>query len=272
MHLHQIQSAAAYLQARSIATPKIGLILGSGLGVLAEHIEGAISIPFQDIPHFPVSTVGGHAGQWVMGTFQGQQVVAMQGRIHFYEGYSMQQVTFPVRVMRALGVETLLVTNAVGGLHPALRTGMFMFIKDHINLMGDNPLRGENHAELGPRFPDMSNAYDPALLALGQRTAAALGIETHTGVYVAVSGPTFETAAEMRYLQIIGADAVGMSVVPETLVAVHGGMKVLGISCITDVPRAETEPPLTHEEVMAAAAAARPDFIRLVSGIVAGMG
>lgn len=249
-------------------TPDVGLVLGSGLGELPNYFLEAKFIPFESIPHFPVSKVKGHKGQFVYGKHQGKTVLAMQGRVHYYEGYSMQEVTFGIRLMQKLGIEKLIVTNASGGLHSHHKPGSLCFIEDHINLMNANPLRGENLDEFGVRFPDMSQAYDLELLKLGKKWASELDLETFSGVYAGVSGPNYETPSEIKYLQIIGADMVGMSTVPEVIVAVHGGMKVLGISCITDVPVIEGGEMVTHESVIEAAKSAQKDFIRLTSKII----
>ena len=227
-----------------------------------------MKIDYHDIPHFPVSTVEGHAGKMVIGKLQGKNVIALQGRFHYYEGYSLEQVTFPVRVFKALGVSTMIITNACGGISPHLYPGALMFITDHINFIGDNPLIGKNFNELGPRFPDMSTAYDKGLIALGKQVAAELNIGTQEGIYTAVSGPYYYSKAELRMVKGFGSDTIGMSTVPETIVAVHTGMKVLGISCITDMADPDNLVPLEHAHVVAVANEARPQFIRLVSGII----
>jgi purine-nucleoside phosphorylase len=267
----QIEAAAAYIRSQITFSPDIALILGSGLGALADEISDAVVIDYKDIPHFPVSTVEGHAGKLVIGMLEGKRVAAMQGRFHFYEGYSMQEVTFPVRVFRALGASHMIVTNACGGLKEFLYPGALMFIRDHINFTGTNPLIGHNDNDLGPRFPDMSNAYDTALMALGHQVAAELGIEVKEGIYTAVSGPYYFSRAELAMVRGFGSDTIGMSTVPETIVAVHGGMKVLGISCITDMAIPENLVPLDHADVVKMANAARPKFIRLVRGILKAM-
>lgn len=266
--LEKIQAATTYLQGRSNIQPQVGLILGSGLGDLAHEIEAAVHIDYDHIPHFPVSTVEGHAGKLVMGELMGKPVVALQGRFHYYEGYSLQDVTFPVRVFHALGVQTLIVTNACGALNTSFYPGALMFITDHINFIGSNPLIGKNFNELGPRFPDMSTAYDRELVALGKRVAAEQGIDTVEGIYTAVSGPYYYSKAELRMVKSFGSDTIGMSTVPETIVAVHMGMKVLGISCITDMADPDHLVPLEHSHVVAVASQARPRFIRLVKNIV----
>ncbi len=267
-YLDKINTSADYIREQTTYQPVIGMILGSGLGSMANQIENPDKIPYEKIPGFPVSTVAGHSGQLVIGTLHGKTVIAMQGRVHLYEGVTMQELTFPVRVMQRLGVQTLIVTNACGGLNPDFYAGGLMFIEDHLNLMGDNPLIGKNFEELGPRFPDMSEAYDPKLLALGKACAKELELETFNGIYAAISGPYYLSKAELRMLTTLGADTVGMSTIPETIVAVHGGMKVLGISCITDMAVPDQLEPLTHEHVVATAALVRPKFISLVSRII----
>ena len=254
MTLEQIQQAAAYVQAHLSAKPTIALILGSGLGSLAEMIQNPEIIPYGDIPHFPQSTVHGHSGQFVVGSLQGKTVMIMQGRVHYYEGYSPSQITFPIRVMKSLGIETLVVTNAAGGINRSFQAGELMLIDDHINFIGIagiHPLRGPNLDELGPRFPDMSQAYDRELKQKARETALSLGIALHEGVYCCLSGPTFETPAELRFLQAIGADAVGMSTAPEVTVARHMDMRVLGISSITNITSLDGEHKASHEEVLA---------------------
>lgn len=267
-YLDKINASVAYLKERTKYQPIIGMILGSGLGSMADQIENPDKIPYEAIPHFPVSTVAGHSGQLVIGTLHGKPVVAMQGRVHLYEGVTMQELTFPVRVMQRLGVQILIVTNACGGLNPDFHAGGLMFIEDHLNMMGDNPLIGENFEQLGPRFPDMSEAYDSKLLELGQKCAKELDIETFSGIHSAISGPYYLSKAELRMIRKLGADTVGMSTIPETIVAVHGGIKVLGISCITDMAVPDDLQPLTHEHVVAIAAQVRPKFIQLVSRII----
>ncbi len=266
--LQQMDEARAAIIARGAATPSVGLILGSGLGDLAEQIENAVRIPYHEIPHFPVSTVEGHAGQLVIGTLMGQTVVAMQGRVHYYEGYSMQQVTFPVRVMKALGVETVIVTCASGGLNPSFEAGDLMLIVDHINMMGEDPLRGPNVKELGPRFPAMVDAYTPELRKVALEVAEELGFQLRQGVYSPISGPSYNTSAELRMLQRLGSDAVGMSTVPEVVVAKHMGLKVMGIACITDMALPDSPVHLTHEQVMEVANQTKPRFQNLIKGVL----
>lgn len=266
--LQKINEAKEYLLKRINIKPAIGLILGSGLGDLADEIDNAIVIDYSDIPNFPVSTVEGHAGKLVIGQLEGKEVVAMQGRFHYYEGYSMQEITFPVRVMAAIGVKTLIVTNACGGLSPQLYPGALMIISDHINFMGDNPLIGKNEGELGPRFPDMSHAYDVELRELAHRVGRDLGIETHEGVYLAISGPNYFAKAELRMIIKLGADTIGMSTIPEVIVANHGGLKVLGISCVTDMAIPDSLESISHQQVMEMANKTKPKFIGLVKGIL----
>ncbi|SDC42729.1 purine-nucleoside phosphorylase [Shouchella lonarensis] len=267
----KVQEAAEAIQAKLTVKPRVGLILGSGLGVLAEEIAEAVKLPYETLPHFPVSTVSGHAGQLVAGKLQGKDVIAMQGRFHYYEGYSMQEVTFPVRVMKALGVTHMLVTNAAGGVNKAFNVGDLMLITDHINLMGDNPLMGKNEDDFGPRFPDMSEAYSHTLRTLAQGKADELGLKLQEGVYVGNSGPTYETPAEVRMARTLGGDAVGMSTVPEVIVARHTGLEVLGISCITNMAAGVLPQPLSHEEVIETTEMVRADFLALVKAIVGEM-
>lgn len=264
----KIAEAVAYIRSQSNVQPQIGLILGSGLGAMADTITDADKLDYHDIPHFPTSTVAGHAGKLVLGNLQGKQVVAMQGRFHFYEGYTQQELTFPVRVFKALGIETMIVTNACGGLRDFLYPGALMLIRDHINFTGSNPLIGENEDELGPRFPDMSSAYDRDLIALGKKSAENIGIQVEEGVYTAASGPYYFSRAELSMVRGFGSDTIGMSTVPEVIVAVHTGIKVLGISCVTDMAIPETLSPPSHEHVVAVANETRPKFIRLVTEIV----
>ena len=253
MTMAQIQEAANYIRSKVTKQPQLALILGSGLGSLAEMVAEPTIIPYQDIPHFPRSTVQGHSGQFVVGDLGGVAVMIMQGRVHFYEGYSPSQITFPIRVMKLLGIEKLVVTNAAGGINRSFNAGELMLIDDHINFIGmsgNHPLRGPNLEEFGTRFPDMSQAYDRKYKALATQKAAELGIPFHRGVYCCLSGPTFETPAELRFMQAIGADAVGMSTAPEVTVARHSGMRVLGISSITNMTSLDGEHEASHEEVM----------------------
>ncbi|AZO95621.1 purine-nucleoside phosphorylase [Halocella sp. SP3-1] len=249
--------------------PQIGLILGSGLGKLANEIEEQRVFKYQDIPDFPVSTVPGHAGRLIAGRLEGKAVIAMQGRFHFYEGYTMKQIILPVLVMKLLGIETLIVTNAAGGVNKDFNPGEFMLISDHINMMGTNPLIGQNFEEFGPRFPDMSEAYNKGLLKLARETAEQLGIIAREGVYAAVTGPSFETPAEIRFFANNGVDAVGMSTVPEVIAARHMGVNVLGISCITNMAAGILDQPLSHEEVIETTEKVKENFISLIKGITA---
>jgi purine-nucleoside phosphorylase len=272
----QYDEAAEYIKSRSHYRPKIGLILGSGLNPLAEAVDPADRIPYQEVPHFPLPSVEGHIGQLVLGRLAGKSVMIMQGRVHFYEGYAIQQVVFPVRVMQVLGVNTLLVTNAAGGLNPTCRPGELMLISDHLNLIGmtgNNPLFGPNDPTLGPRFPDMSQAYDAGLRQAARQVAQDEGIPLHEGVYAGLAGPSFETPADIRFLRLIGADAVGMSTVPEVTVARHGGIRVLGVSGISNVALAESTPgqEASHEEVLAAGAEIVPRLTALLCGVLAGL-
>ncbi len=264
----QIDEAVGFLRTRTKSTPTIGIILGTGLGGLAREITQETVIDYGDIPHFPLSTVESHQGKLIFGTLNGKQVVAMQGRFHFYEGYSMKQVTFPVRVMKFLGVSTLLISNAAGGMNPQFRKGALMIITDHINLLGDNPLIGPNDDSLGPRFPDMSEPYSRKLIALAEQSALDLNIRTERGVFVAVPGPNLETRAEYRFLRFIGADAVGMSTVPETIVAVHMGLSVLGISIITDECFPDALQPANVEEIIAVASTTEPKLTAVMKSVV----
>ncbi|WLR43806.1 purine-nucleoside phosphorylase [Bacillus carboniphilus] len=264
MERHDIEQAAKYLKDTFNEAPSIGLILGSGLGVLAEEIENAVKVPYESIPNFPVSTVEGHAGQFVFGRLQGKTVVAMQGRFHFYEGYSLQKVTAPIRVMKELGVQSLIVTNAAGGINESFQAGDLMIISDHINNFGTNPLIGPNDSKQGVRFPDMSTAYDGKLRDLAKQVANELSINIKEGVYVGNTGPTYETPAEIRMLRTLGGDAVGMSTVPEVIVAKHSGLNVLGISCISNMAAGILDQPLSHDEVIETTEKARESFLKLI--------
>jgi purine-nucleoside phosphorylase len=265
----QIQEAKAFIQARWNVKPRAGIILGTGLGGLVEDIQTEARINYADIPHFPRSTAPSHKGELVCGKFGGRPVVAMQGRFHYYEGYKLQHITLPVRVMHALGADTLIASNACGGMNPQWNKGDLMLIDDHINLIGDNPLIGPNDERLGPRFPDMSQPYDRKLLALGQRVALEEKIPCHRGVFVAVSGPNLETRAEYRFLRAGGADVVGMSTVPEVIVAVHEGMKAMGISIITDLCLPDALEPAKLEDIIATANEAEKKLRVLVRRVVA---
>jgi len=261
------KQSAEYIQEKLKVTPEIGLILGSGLGILADEIEDAIAIPYSEIPNFPVSTVHGHAGQLVIGQLAGKTVIAMQGRFHHYEGYSMDKVTFPVRVMKLLGVEKLIVTNAAGGVNKDFSPGDLMLITDHINFMS-NPLIGANDERFGPRFPDMSTAYDKEFQQLAKTVASDLNITIQEGVYLGLTGPTYETPAEIRMIRTLGGDAVGMSTVPEVIVANHSSMRVLGISCITNMAAGILDQPLNHEEVIETTEKVKSTFLLYVKELV----
>lgn len=267
--LDKIKETAAFLAGKVSDMPRTAIILGTGLGTLVDYIEDKQYIPYSEIPNFPVSTVEGHSGNLIFGTLGGKRVMAMQGRFHYYEGYDMKQVTFPVRVMRELGVETLFVSNAAGGMNKEFRVGDVMVICDQINLFPENPLRGKNCSELGPRFPAMTEPYDRALIALADKIAVEQEIRLMHGVYVGTTGPTFETPAEYEYFRIIGGDAVGMSTVPEVIVAKHGGMRVFGISVITDLGGKDILEVPSHEEVQRAAEKAQPTVVALMREMVA---
>jgi purine-nucleoside phosphorylase len=264
----RIQEAKAAIQKVWPGRPRVGIILGTGLGGLAEDIRADVKLPYQEIPHFPVSTSPSHAGRLVCGHLGGKTVMAMEGRFHFYEGYSLQHITFPVRVMRALGCEVLMVSNACGGMNPQYAKGDIMIIEDHINLLGDNPLIGANDDRLGPRFPDMSRPYDRELIALTQRIALEERITCHKGVFVAVPGPNLETRAEYRFLRGIGADCVGMSTVPEVIAGVHGGLRNLGFSIITDMCLADALEPALLEDIIATANVAEKKLRVLVRRVI----
>jgi purine-nucleoside phosphorylase len=266
--LEGVERAVEVIRAQFARVPDAAIVLGTGLGGLAGQIAIETAIDYVDIPGFPLSTVESHAGRLLCGTLSGKTVVAMQGRFHRYEGYSLQQVTFPVRVLRALGADTLIVSNACGGMHPLWAPGELMLIADHINLLGDSPLIGPNDDRLGPRFPDMSEPYAGALRALAREVASELRITLREGVYVAVPGPNLETRAEYRFLRGIGADVVGMSTVPEVIVAIHGGMRVLGISIITDQCLPDALEPATVDKIIAVAGRAEPALTALVCGVL----
>ena len=268
MEHNQLKQAKEFLQDRLKNKPTVGLILGSGLGVLADQMSQPIRVPYQDIPGFPTSTVAGHAGQLVAGELNGVAVVAMQGRFHYYEGYGLDSVTFPVRVMKAIGIEKLFVTNAAGGLNEAFKPGDLMLITDHINNTGQNPLIGPNDDQQGVRFPDMSTAYTPDLQKLARQVATELSIDLKEGVYVWNTGPTYETPAEVRMLQAVGGDAVGMSTVPEVIVARHVGLDVLGLSCISNMAAGILDEVLSHDEVIETTESVREIFIALVKAIL----
>ena len=267
--LEKIKQTADFLRSKVSDMPQTAIILGTGLGDLVDHITDKQFIPYHDIPNFPVSTVEGHSGNLIFGSLGGKRVMAMQGRFHYYEGYDMKQVTFPVRVMQALGIKTLFVSNAAGGMNKEFRVGDVMVITDHINLFSENPLRGKNYNELGPRFPAMTEAYSKQLVAIADKIADENNLRLMHGVYVGTPGPTFETPAEYEYFRIIGGDAVGMSTVPEVIVANHAGMRVFGISVITDLGGKDITEVPTHEEVQKAAVKAQPTVVALIKEMVA---
>ncbi|MBJ2185495.1 purine-nucleoside phosphorylase [Paramuribaculum intestinale] len=266
--IEKIKQTADYIRSKAGNVPETAIILGTGLGALVDHITEKKYIPYTEIPNFPVSTVEGHSGNLIFGRLGNRQVIAMQGRFHYYEGYDMKEVTFPVRVMKQLGVKTLFVSNAAGGMNKEFRVGDIMIITDHINLFPENPLRGKNYEELGPRFPAMTEAYDKRLVAAAEEIAAKKGIRVMKGVYVGTQGPTFETPAEYEYFRIIGGDAVGMSTVPEVIVANHAGMKVFGVSVITDLGGKDVTDVPTHEEVQKAAEAAQPYMMEIMRELI----
>ncbi len=271
--MSDFEATAALIREKAPLAPRIGMILGSGLNTLVEGIEDSVVIPYDQLPHFPRTTVEGHVGRLVLGHLEGLPVIVMQGRAHYYEGYSMAQVTFPVRVMQVLGIEMLIITNAAGGLNPEFQAGDVMLIRDHINLVGMaglNPLRGPNLDQLGPRFPDMSEAYDTQLRSYAEQVAAEKDIPLHEGVYICLAGPSFETPADLRFLRTIGADAVGMSTVPEATVARHGGTRVLGFSGISNVLPVEGQPAVetTHEEVLEAGHKLVPRLEAIIRGVL----
>jgi purine-nucleoside phosphorylase len=268
----RISEAAAGVRAKSSLRPEVGIILGTGLGDLSQSLEGVTVVPYAGIPHFPRSTVESHAGELHLGKLAGRPVAVMKGRVHFYEGYSMQQVGFPVRVLRELGCRTLIITNACGGMNPDMPPGTIVVTTDHINLMGDNPLIGPNDDELGPRFPDMSEPYSRKLVALAEKVALELQQPLQRGVFVGVPGPNLETAAEYRFLRAIGADVVGMSLVPENIVAVHGGMAVLSFNVVTDECLPDALRPVDLPAVLAVAGRTAPALARLVTEVVRRLG
>ncbi|MDL2257496.1 purine-nucleoside phosphorylase [Bacteroidales bacterium OttesenSCG-928-I14] len=266
--LTNLQETVAYLRNKVSVETKIGVILGTGLGDLVNSIQNKTEIPYNEIPHFPVSTVEGHSGKLILGELGGKPIMAMQGRFHFYEGYDMKQVTYPVRVMQLLGFEYLFVSNAAGGMNGSFQVGDIMLIEDHINLFPEHPLRGKNYKELGTRFPDMSEAYNKKLRALATDIATKNNIKLQFGVYVGTQGPTFETPSEYHYFKIIGGDAVGMSTVPEVIVARHGGMKVLAFSIITDLGVYGKIEKVSHEEVQEAAKIAQPKMAFIMEEVI----
>lgn len=272
MYYYKIEETAAYLRNRiGSAEPIVSIILGSGLGSLVDLVEDPLEVPYDEVPNFPESTVKGHEGKLIFGRLHGKSALMMAGRFHYYEGYDMEAITFPIRVMKALGVGTLIVSNAAGGMDPMHQVGDIMLIKDHINQFPEHPLRGPNDERLGIRFPDMSQPYDWGLLESARQVAAQHAIHVHEGVYVGLQGPTFETPAEYRWLRAIGGDAVGMSTVPEVIVAVHSGMKVFAASIITDLGMPLTPVVITHEEVLEAAERAAPKLAKIVGGVIEGL-
>ena len=269
--LEQIDQAADFVRSRTSHRPRVGLILGSGLNSLADSVQKADVIPFGEVPNWPVSTVQGHVGRLVIGELEGQIVMVMQGRIHFYEGYSISQIALPVRVMIRLGLEMMFVTNAAGGVNPQFTPGDVMLITDNLNIMGmagANPLMGPNIDELGPRFPDMSQAYDHKLMALARKAASENQVQLQEGVYCGLSGPSFESPADLRFLKLAGADAVGMSTVPEVIVARHGGLRVLGFSGISNKANLDGSTVTTHEEVMEAGKVITPKIEKIIRGVL----
>jgi len=266
--LPALDEAVRFIAKRTSLRPAVGLVLGSGLGAFAEGVEDAAVIPYREIPHFPSSTAVGHKGELVLGTRQGVPVAVMSGRVHFYEGYRMEQVVFPVRVLGRLGVQTLILTNAAGGVQPGFAPGDFMVIDDHINYLGTNPLIGPNDSQLGERFFDMTEAYDSALRETAERACRQAGATVHRGVYMAFSGPSYETPAEVRMARVLGADAVGMSTVPEVIAARHMGLKVAGLSCITNVAAGVSREKLDHSEVLATGEKVRSSLIRILDLMV----
>lgn len=266
--LEIINKSVEIIRSRTGIVPEIGLILGSGLGDYADRIENPVIIPYSELPEFPVSTVFGHAGQFVIGELKGKKVVAMQGRVHYYEGYTQRQITMPTRIMKKLGIQKLILTNAAGGVNRSFKPGTLMLISDHINYSGHNPLIGANMDEFGPRFPDMSDIYTKAIRERVKACAKELDIELEEGVYMMFTGPSFETPAEIRMAAAVGADAVGMSTVPEAIVAAHSGIEVCGISCVTNLAAGILDQKLTHEEVMETAAMVKSKFVCLIDAII----
>jgi len=262
------EHAARVIRSRTTETPRVAIVLGSGLGGFADDFEDAVRIPYEDIPGFALSTAQGHAGQLVVGKVDHVPLLAMQGRVHYYEGYSLEQVTFPIRTFKLLGIKTLILTNASGGVNVQLTQGALMVLSDHLNLMGDNPLRGPNDPRFGPRFPDMTAVYSPELQEIVIEEARALGIEIRRGIYAALSGPSYETPAEIHLMRNLDADAVGMSTVPEAIVARQMDIEVLGISCITNMAAGISDEPINHEEVMATGDRVRTTFTQLLRGVV----
>ena len=266
--IEKINKAKEYILSVDNRKINAAIILGTGLGSIVDSIENKVIIKYKDIPEFPVSTVDGHAGELIIGNINGKCILTMNGRFHYYEGYSMETVTFGIRVIKSLGVKDIIITNAAGGMNPNFEAGDLMLIEDHINFMGTNPLIGKNYEELGPRFPDMSEAYNKELITLAEKSSKDLGYVIKKGVYVAVSGPCYETPAELKMLRLIGGDAVGMSTVPEVIAANHMSMRVLGISCITDMAIADNLEPLNHKKVLETANKAKVKFVSIVKSVI----
>ncbi|MBW1917191.1 MAG: purine-nucleoside phosphorylase [Deltaproteobacteria bacterium] len=268
VYQQQVEESAAFLRTRLAVRPQVGIILGTGHGALTQNLSQPLILSYEEIPHFPRATGPSHRGQLINGSLGGKALLVFQGRFHAYEGYSLRQVTFPVRIMAALGMKLIIITNAAGGLNPLFRTGELMLITDHINLMGDNPLVGDNVAAWGPRFPDLSAVYDRQLRDLTEQVALEQGLMLRQGVYVAVKGPSLETPAETRFLRLIGADAVGMSSVPEAIVAVHAGMRILGLSVIANVNLPDAMAPISLDEIIQAVQQTEPQAVRLLVGFL----
>ncbi len=266
--MDKLKEAAGFIKGQINGQPQIGMVLGSGLGVLAEDVKNPVCIEYSDIPHFPVSTVEGHSGQLVSGDLNGKRVLILQGRFHYYEGYSMSKVVFPIRVMKLLGIENMIVTNAAGGINESFSPGDLMLIRDHIMIRGENPLRGENFDEFGPRFSDMSDAYTRTIRKMVKGVAKKNSITLKEGVYIYMPGPSFETPSEIKLASLLGADAVGMSTAPEVITATHCGMNVLGISCISNMASGILDQPLNHQEVMDTGELVREKFLKLIMEIL----
>ena len=271
MELNKVKESVEYIKGKIDFKPEIGIILGSGLGDMADRVKDRVVIKYSEVPNMPVSTVHGHAGQFVCGTLEGKKVIMMQGRFHYYEGHPMRVLALPIHIMKFLGVESLIVTNACGGVNTDFVPGDLMIINDHINFTSSNPLIGSNDEEIGPRFPDMSTAYNREYIKLAKSVAASLDMNLKEGVYMMFTGPTYETPAEVRLARIVGADAVGMSTVPEVIVANHCGLKILGISCITNMAAGILDQPLNHEEVIETSKMVKEKFVALVKGVVKNM-
>ncbi|MGI6172765.1 MAG: purine-nucleoside phosphorylase [Christensenellales bacterium] len=264
-YVHAIAEAAAYLKDRTGARPRIGFVLGSGWNILAEMLQNAVRVPYGDVPHMGRSTIKGHAGEWIFGEYEGRQLMMMNGRLHFYEGYSMKEATFPIRIMREMGCEIVILTNAAGAINTSFSAGDMVLITDHINLSGQTPLLGKNDDVLGVRFPDMSCAYDKALREAAREAAREVNLPLREGVYAMLTGPSYETPAEIRMLRTLGADCVGMSTVPETIAAVHGGMRVVAFSCMSNMAAGILDQPLTHQEVLETLDSVKEPFRRFAA-------